>query len=86
VNPDLIINFGSCGAVQTVENEFSIGDICFANERIPFIDRSCLIECYDKYVKGNYPILNQNYYFQLLTSIGVKPAKVGTRNSFIKNH
>ena len=63
-----------------------IGDICYANGKIPYIDRNCLIESYDKYVKGNYETINVDNYVELLKSIGVKPAKVGTRNSFNEDY
>jgi len=54
--PDLVINFGSCGAVRTNDNNLKVGDMCYANDKAMYIDRSIIFPDFDKYIKGNYEI------------------------------
>ena len=51
-----MINFGSCGAVRTNDNNLKVGDMCYANDKAMYIDRSIIFPDFDKYIKGNYEI------------------------------
>ena len=58
-NPELVINFGSCGAIQTdlyEQQSYSVGDICYAIGKATYIDRENIFPNYDAYIKGSYSV------------------------------
>ena len=56
-----------------------MGDVCFAKEGVPFIDREIVFDHFKDYMEGRYDVTVFEHIFEKL---GFKESVIGSTNSF----
>jgi 5'-methylthioadenosine nucleosidase len=74
--PDVIFNFGTCGALQSHGSQ--IGDLFLVTEKIWFHTRRIPLPGWDRYGRGGYPTAGTP---ELALKLGLKPGVLSTTDS-----
>jgi len=60
-------------------NIFSVGDVCYAKEGVPFIDREIVFDNFKEYMEGRYDV---TIFEQIFEKLEFKESVIGSTNSF----
>lgn len=77
-NPDIIVNTGYAGS--SGYKKLKKGDIVISTEKGEYYRRSCILDYYEPFIKGLYPIKN---FDKLGKELNFISGKIGTTDSFV---